>query len=131
MEGYWKVTAAALITSILTIVLSKQHKDYAQVLSMTVCAMGFAILAYFLQPVLSFLEELQQLGDLNSEMLAILLKAVGIGLVTEVASMACTDAGNASMGKMLQMLCAAAILWMSLPMFRLLVKLITQVLGEV
>ena len=127
MEAYWKVTAAALVTSVLTVMLSKQQKDFSQVLSMAVCAMGFGILAAFLQPVLSFLRQLQQLGDLNGD----LLKAVGIGLVSEVASMACTDAGNASLGKMLQMLCAAAILWMSLPMFQLLVELITKILGEV
>lgn len=131
MDAFWKVTAAALVTSVLTVMLSKQQKDFSQVLSMAVCAMGFGILAAFLQPVLSFLRQLQQLGDLNGDMLAILLKAVGIGLVSEVASMACTDAGNASLGKMLQMLCAAAILWMSLPMFQLLVELITKILGEV
>lgn len=131
MEVYWKATAAALITSVLTIMLSKQQKDYAQVLSMAVCAMGIGVMVYFLNPVLEFLRQLQELGDLNGDMLLILLKSVGIGLVSEVASMACADAGNGSLGKMLQMLCAASILWISLPMFQQLLELITQILGEV
>lgn len=131
MDLFWKVTAAALVTSLLTLMLSKQQKDFSLLLTMAVCAMGLGILVAFLHPVLDFLQELQALGDLNVDMLAILLKAVGIGIVSEVASMTCTDAGNGSLGKMLQMLSAGAILSMSLPMFRMLLELITQILGEV
>ena len=131
MELFWKTAAAALIASVLTLMLSKQQKDFAQLVSMAVCAMGMGILVIFLEPVMVFLQELQELGDLNEDMLMILLKGVGIGLVAEIASMACADAGNGSLGKTLQMLGAGAILWLSIPVFELLMNLVTQILGEV
>ncbi len=131
MELFWKAAAAALITSVLTLVLSKQQKDISLMLTMAVCAMGVGILVSFLEPVLDFLRKLQAMGDLNGDMLEILLKAVGIGLIAEIAGMVCTDAGNGSLGKTLQLLGSGAILWLSLPVFSALMDLIVQVLGDV
>ncbi len=131
MELFWKAAAAALITSVLTLVLSKQQKDISLMLTMAVCAMGIGILVSFLEPVLDFLRKLQAMGDLNGDMLEILLKAVGIGLIAEIAGMVCTDAGNGSLGKTLQLLGSGAILWLSLPVFSALMDLIVQVLGDV
>lgn len=131
MELFWKAAAAALIASVLTLMVGKQQKEFSQLISMTVCAMALAILVSFLEPVLDFLRELQTLGDLNGSMLAILLKATGIGLIAEISAMTCTDAGNATLGKMLQLLSAAAIMWLSLPVFQMLMDLVTRILGDV
>lgn len=45
--------------------------------------------------------------------------------------MVCTDAGNASLGKAVQLLGTAVILWLSLPLFKALVELLQSILGEV
>lgn len=63
-------------------------------------------------------------------MLGILLKAVGIGLVSEIAGLVCTDAGNGSLGKALQMLGSAVILYLSLPIFTAILELIREILRE-
>ena len=83
-----------------------------------------------LEPVLDFLRELETLGDLQGDMLGILLKAVGIGLVSEIAGLVCTDAGNGSLGKTLQMLGSAVILYLSLPIFTAMLELIREILRE-
>jgi hypothetical protein len=44
--------------------------------------------------------------------------------------MVCADAGNASLGKVLQILASAVILWLSLPVFTALIELIQKILGE-
>ena len=63
-------------------------------------------------------------------MLGILLKAVGIGLVSEIAGLVCTDAGNGSLGKTLQLLGSAVILYLSLPIFTAMLELIREILRE-
>lgn len=122
--------AAALITAILTLVLNRQEKDMGLMLSMAACTLILMLLMSFLEPVLDFLKELQALGDLNADMLVILLKAVGVGLVAEIAGLVCTDAGNASLGKTIQLLGSAVILWLSLPVFQMLMELIRGILGD-
>ena len=129
MELFWKGTAAALVATVLALMLSRQEKDLALLLTMAGCTFVLMLVVSFLEPVVSFLKQLQDLGDLNSDMLVILLKAVGIGLVAEIAGLICTDGGNASLGKIVQLLGSAAILWQSVPVLQMLLDLIQRILG--
>ena len=63
-------------------------------------------------------------------MIEILMKATGIGIVTEIANMVCKDAGNESMGKSMQLLGSAVILYLSMPLFQVLIDLLQKILGE-
>lgn len=131
MEQFYKITALALVTTVLTLVVRRQEKDFALLLTMAGCAMAGMVLFTFLDPVLDFLSTLQTLGDLNGDMLMILIKTVGVGLVAEIAGMVCADGGNASLGKVIQLVGSAVILWLSLPIFQMLMDLMTRILGEV
>ena len=75
-------------------------------------------------------KRLRQTAGLDGELLACLLKIVGIGLIGEVASAVCADAGNGALGKTVQMLSAAAALWLAVPLFETLLTLLGTVLGE-
>ena len=130
MGLFWKAAGAVLIAVVLGLSLGKQEKDFAVLLTLAVCCMVMAIAVSYLEPVLDFLRELEALGDLQGDMLGILLKAVGIGLVAEIAGMVWIDAGNGSLGKQLQMLGSAAILYLSIPIFSALLSLIQEILGE-
>ena len=131
MTLFWKAAAGALVTVVLGLALGKQEKDISLLLTMAVCAMVAVIAISYLEPMLDFLRRLEALGDLQGDMLGILMKAMGTGLVSEIAGMICTDAGNAALGKAMQMLGSAAILYLSLPIFTALMDLIQQILGEV
>lgn len=129
MDLFWKALAGVLLTAVLTLALSKQEKDISLLLKMGVCAMVAIIAVSYFDPVLTFLRQLEELGDLQGDMLGILLKAVGIGMVAEIAGMICADSGNASLGKILQLLSSGVILWLSLPIFSALLEMIQQILG--
>lgn len=131
MDLFYKIAALALVTTVLTLAVRQQGKDFALLLTMAGCAMAGMVLLTFLEPVLDFLSALQTLGDLSGDMLLILIKAVGVGLVAEIAGMVCTDGGNASLGKVIQLVGSAVILWLSLPIFQMLMDLMTRILGEV
>lgn len=126
MSLFWKAAAAVLLAVVLGLSLGKQ-KDIGVLLTMGMVAM---IAISYLEPVLDFLRELETLGDLQGDMLGILLKAVGIGLVSEIAGLVCADAGNGSLGKTLQMLGSAVILYLSLPIFTTMLELIREILRE-
>ena len=86
MSLFWKAAAAVLLAVVLGLSLGKQ-KDIGVLLTMAVCCMVAMIAISYLEPVLDFLRELETLGDLQGDMLGILLKAVGIGLVSEIAGL--------------------------------------------
>ena len=131
MEQFIQASAMALLAVVLALSLGKEGKDMSALLSMAACCMIVIIAVRYLQPVVDFLHRLEMLGDLNGTMTGTLFKVVGIGMISEVTGLVCSDAGNASLGKALQMLGAAVILWMSIPIFNALIDLIQKILGEV
>lgn len=129
MVDFWKAAAAVLIAAVLALVLDKQAKDFSAILTMGVCALIGIMAISYLKPVLEFLQELERAGGIEKNLLEILLKAVGIGVASELIGVICTDAGKGSLGKSLQMLGSTAILALSVPVFRTLLTMIRQILG--
>lgn len=131
METFLKAAAGVLITVILSLALMKREKDIGMLLTIAGCCMVVVAAVTYLQPVIDFFRELQRLGQLDSGLLGILLKAVGIGLLAEITGLICADAGNAALGKALQVLASAVVLWLSIPLLQSLMELVQEILGEV
>lgn len=131
MELFFQSIAVVFLAVILFLVLSGHNKELAVLLSLAVCCLIIAAAGQFVRPVVGFLEGLQNIGHLENDYLAVLLKVVGIAFLTEVASLVCTDAGNATLGKTLQMLGSCVILWLSIPLLTGLLDMIQNILGEV
>ena len=129
MELYFKGAAGILLAAVLGLALQKQEKDLSAVLTAAVIAMSAVLMLRLLEPVMELLRQLEQVGNLRSDALELLLKAAGIGLTAEVAGLVCADAGNAALAKMLRLLGTAAILCLSVPMFTALLECITEMVG--
>ena len=129
MELYFKGAAGILLAAVLGLALQKQEKDLSAALTAAVIAMAAVLMLRLLEPVLELLRQLEQVGNLRSDALELLLKAAGIGLTAEVAGLVCADAGNAALAKMLRLLGTAAILCLSVPMFTALLEYITEMVG--
>lgn len=129
MELYFKGAAGILLAAVLGLALQKQEKDLSAVLTAAVIAMAAVLMLRLLEPVLELLRQLEQVGNLRSDALELLLKTAGIGLTAEVAGLVCADAGNAALAKMLRLLGTAAILCLSAPMFTALLECITEMVG--
>ena len=115
MDIFIKASALALIVSVLYQIVSGRNKEIALLMVVLGCAMILLVAISYMEPVFAFILKLQSYGNLNSEMLEILLKSVGIGLLAEISVLVCNDMGNSSMGKALQLLATAVILWLALP----------------
>ena len=130
MDIFIKMSALALIVSVLYQMVSGRNKEIGTLLLVLGSCTVLITAVSYIEPVFSFIGKLQSLGNLNNEMLEILLKCVGIGLVGEIAVVVCNDMGNGSMGKTLQLFASTLILWLSLPMLNGLLELIGKILGE-
>ena len=131
MELYFRTAAGVMIAVILGIMLSKQSKDWTLILTVLASCFVLTVVIGFLEPVVAFIKELCALGDLDSNLFGVLLKAVGIGLISEIAATICQDSGNAALGKGLQLLATVVVLWLSLPLMRALLELVQKILGDV
>ena len=129
MELFWKAAATVLISVILILVLGRQERDIAALITIAVCTMVGVSLMQFLEPVLDFLYTLQNTAFSDTGIFKALMKLLGISLVCEISTTICNDAGCSSLGRSLQLLGAAVILSLSLPILQSFLSLITDILG--
>ena len=129
MDDFWKTTALVLLTVILSLSFDKTERDISAVMGIVALCIAACTAVTILEPVLNYLVELQSLVHLPDDLISILMKAVGIALVAELSASICADAGNASLGKILQILGGAVVLTLSVPMFRTLMTIIREMIG--
>lgn len=130
MALYLQGIAAALIALLACLVLDRQGKDFSLMIGLLLCAGMMGLAAAFLEPVLDFLRELEDIAGLEDTILRTLFKITGIGILSELAGTLCADAGHGSITKALQLLASAVILWLSIPIFREMLGLLREILGE-
>lgn len=129
MTLFLQVCGGVLLAVILVLTLKSRCGEIATILAILVCCMAVIAAMSYLQPVLTFLQTLVHLGNLDNSMVSTLLKVTGIGILTEISCLICKDAGNESMGKSIQLLGAAVILYLSIPLFTALIDLVQRILG--
>lgn len=130
MTLFLQVCGGVVLAVIFALSLKSHRAEFSTVLGIFVCCIVALAALSYLQPVLAFLQTLEQLGSLDSSMVKTLLKVTGIGILTEVSKLICKDAGSESMGKSLQLLGTAVILYLSIPLFTVLIELIQRILGD-
>ena len=128
MDMWIKAIACGIVAIILGLVLPSDRKEVKLLLGIIACCAIATVALVYLQPVLELVNQVKNMGDLNDEMIGILWKAVGIGVLSEISGMICNDMGNAALGKMIHFVGASAILWLAIPLFQEFIKLIEGVL---
>ena len=131
MGIFLKACGAVLITVILVLIVGKYSKDFSIALTMMVCSLVAIAAVEYIQPVMAFLEKVESIGGLDHNMIQILLKVAGIGLISDICSLVCADSGSASLGKVVKILSCAAILWLSLPLYAMFIELLQRILGTI
>ena len=131
MDLFWKSAAAVLITVVIALTLGKWESNITLMLSVAVCSMVSMIAVSFLEPVMDLFRQLSAMSGLGKNTLTILLKILGIGFVTEIVSLICTDSGNSSLGKIMTFLSSSVVLWLSIPIINQLIDILKQILGAI
>ena len=131
MSIFLKAAALVLVAVILNQLLSAQGKHFGILLSILVCC-GVCMLAMeYFQKVLELFRTLKRLGSWDDALYEILLKCVGIGILSEITTMICADGGNSAMGKAIGLLSGILMIWIALPLFDGVLTLIERLLGGV
>lgn len=128
MDDFLKASGLILVSLILCLVLSVQNKSLSSVLVIGVCCMVCLSALVYIRPIIDFITNLQDVGGLDPQIVGVVIKSVGIGILSEIVTLICADAGISALGKTLQILSSAIILWLSLPLLNELMDLINQIL---
>lgn len=131
MHTIFQICSVAILSVLLCAAVNNRAREIGTVLTMAVCVMILLSAGSYLKPVMDFLEQLGNLGNLNGGMVGILIKAVGIGILTDITGLICADSGNSSLGKAVQIVSTIVIIWISLPVYNGLLDLISRILEAI
>ena len=129
MTAFLQACGAALVAVVL-ILVQGSNRQWGMALSLLACCMVCAVAMGYLRPVLDFLGQLESFGNLDGALVEALMKIAGIGMITEICCLVCSDAGNGALGKAVQMLGTAVMIWLAVPLLTAMLELLRRILGE-
>ena len=106
MERFLQAAALAMVAAVLAVVLQKQSKEISVLLVMACSAVILAL----------------------ADMVTILLKTAGVGLLAELAAAVCEDAGEGTLGKVARLCGSAAALYLALPLLTAVLDMLREML---
>lgn len=123
------VCAAAIIASILAIVLKKNNTEYSFLLTICSSAIIVTYIAGALIEALSGIKDIFTASNMSITYLTLLLKCVGICFLTEFTSDTCKDAGQAALSDIVVFSGRMFVLISALPLFTELLNMVTKLSG--
>ena len=122
--GLFKLFGAAVLCTFLGLVVKKGSSDTALVLKIIGGAILAAASVFMMTPVIEFAKEITEISSSEGlyEAIDVLLRVLGIALLTHICATVCRDAGEGSLacyvelgGKIEMIICA-------LPLFKKIIE---------
>ena len=116
----WIIAAAAagLVGTVLALILGQYRPEFRMLVTAAVTLLLMAMVLEQLSPVLEQLRSTMELTGLTGNYAAILFKAVGICLLTQLAGDVCRDSGESSIASKIELAGRAAILQTAMPLIQ-------------
>lgn len=125
----FQVAVFCLTATLLAIVLRQYRPEYAVFVSL---ACSVLAVLYLLQGVSQVMEELGGLMEnamLPSGLIQVVIKCLGVCILTELAGQTCRDAGEQAIGAKVELAGKVTLVLVSLPLFERLLQLAGKLLA--
>ena len=122
--------AGLTVTAVLTAKLLERYAaEQAMLLTLLLGVLLTAAAVYLLSPVLNEIDTLLAASGLEAAQTALIGKAAGICIVTQLGADVCKDAGESALCTAVTLTGKASLTVLSLPLFSSLLKLVREVLS--
>ncbi len=117
-----KIIIISIVIAFLSMIVKHYKPEYALITQLT----GVIILALyavsFVESIISTLNTMISSSGLDISFLEILLKALGISVLTDISSSVCRDSGNNTLSNAVDLFGKTLIVILALPMLKLLAE---------
>lgn len=128
METVGQVAALAVVAALCAAVVKKQSPDVALVLVLCGVALILGLAAGAFAPIRALMERLGDQAGLSAEVLAPVLKTVGIAILTRVTAELCRDAKESGLASAVEIAGGACALLVCLPLMEAVLSLVLDLL---
>ena len=124
-----RVGGIAMVGVVALLILRTQRPEWAPLLRMAVTVVALGLTLSLASTVLGYVTELANAtGGLDQEGGPILLKALGVAFLTEIAASVCRDSGETGLATWVETAGKLEILLLSFPLIRTVMDTVTDML---
>lgn len=128
MEIIFKVVGVGIIASIACVILRPIKPEFAIAISLAGSLLILLFIMQYLSPLFSSFDELVLKTGLNTNLISLILKIVGIGYLVEFGANLCEDTGNSNLADRITLAGKIVILVMALPIVESILEIIVEIL---
>lgn len=129
MMDVLSIIVVCLIAAILSVLIKQYKPEYG--IFITISA-GAGILLLIISSALPIFHELETLISsmgVSAEYFTVLLKALGVCYIAQLACDTCKDAGETTLAGKIELAAKVSILVMALPLFREIINIVIRLIG--
>lgn len=123
------VAGIAVIAAIMAVLLRKSRPEISTCVGLLTAVMILALSVSKVQPALNEINELMSSANVNSQYMSILIKALGVCFIAQLASDVCRDAGESAIASNVELAGKLAVLIIALPLFGQVADLVLKLMG--
>lgn len=124
------IAGCGIIAAVLCVIIRQYKPEMAIGVSVGSGVLIMLAVLALLKPSIETLLQLSDVAGMDKELCAVLMKALAVCYITQLASDCCRDAGETAIATKLELAGRAAVLTVSLPVFVSLAELITKLLAN-
>lgn len=129
MDTVGKLIAAALLCSVICLLLKKQAAGADALPVRAGMRARFLTSFPFFSPILAFFHRLQELTSLSGAVFAPLFKTAAIGLLAQMAATICRDSGQQALAQAVEICCGFISFYLALPLLEMVLTLLKTMIG--
>ncbi len=125
-----QIAALAMVACVIILLLKQYKPEYAAVAGI---AAGLFIFVLILEKLIWGIGAIQDLisqAGMHSGYMTILLKVLGISLLTQFAANTCKDAGQSALASQVELAGKILILVLALPLFEAVTQLVSAIIKQ-
>ena len=124
-----RVGGIAMVGVVALLILRTQRPEWAPLLRMAVTVVALGLTLSLVATVLGYVTELANAtGGLDQEGWPILLKALGVAFLTEIAASVCRDSGETGLATWVETAGKLEVLLLSFPLIKTVLDTVTEIL---
>ena len=124
-----RVGGIAMVGVVALLILRTQRPEWAPLLRMAVTVVALGLTLSLVATVLGYVTELANAtGGLDQEGWSILLKALGVAFLTEIAASVCRDSGETGLATWVETAGKLEVLLLSFPLIKTVLDTVTEIL---
>jgi Stage III sporulation protein AC/AD protein family. len=124
MEFVIKAAMLAIVTGLIALLIKKSNPEIALLLAIAAVISLLVMSAEIISKVKESIVAAVGVSNISPAVITPVLKCVGIGIISRIATDICKDAGQSSIASAVELVGVASALYISMPIMRSLLQMI-------